>query len=149
MENLRELYQEVILEHNRKPRNFRKLEGADRVLEGFNPLCGDRYTFYMNLDGDTIREISFTGSGCAISKASASIMCQELEGRSVDEAEAKFRLFLDLVTGGSEPGTLEELGKIAVFGGVREFPMRVKCATLPWHTMKGALEGVEEAVSTE
>jgi nitrogen fixation NifU-like protein len=149
MEDLRELYQEVILEHNRTPRNFREMEGADRVLEGFNPLCGDRYTFYLNLDGDTIREVSFTGSGCAISKASASIMCQELEGRSVEEAEARFRQFLDLVTGESEAGTLEELGKIAVFGGVREFPMRVKCATLPWHTLKGALEGVEEAVTTE
>ena len=147
MAELRELYQELILEHSKNPRNFRVLEGADRSIEGFNPLCGDHFTVYLKLDGEKINDISFQGAGCAISKSSASVMTQVLKGKTREQAEALFQKFHDLVTGKSE--STEELGKLAVFSGVSEFPVRVKCATLAWHALHAALEGEQEAITTE
>lgn len=150
MSDLRDLYQDVILEHSKTPRNFRELPAANHKAEGFNPLCGDRFTVYVTLDGDAIRDISFQGSGCAISKASASMMTQSVKGKTMAEAEKIFERFHQMVTG-HEPagGDSAELGKLAVFSGVSEFPVRVKCATLAWHTMQAALEGKQDAVSTE
>ena len=148
MAGLRDLYQEVILEHSKVPRNYREIAGADHKAEGFNPLCGDRFTVYLHLDGETIRDISFQGSGCAISKASASMMTQTLKGKTRDEAEKLFGKFHDLVTGQAHPPE-SEMGKLAVFSGVSEFPARVKCATLAWHTLQAALAGQQDAVSTE
>ncbi len=149
MSDLRELYQEVILDHHKKPRNFRTLAGA-RHVEGFNPLCGDKLTVYVKLDGDVVRDISFQGSGCAISTASASMMTESLKGKTRTEAEALFKSFHELVTGQPlENPERPKLGKLAVFSGVREFPLRVKCATLAWHTFHAALEGQEITVSTE
>jgi nitrogen fixation NifU-like protein len=150
MSDLSELYQEVILDHNKRPRNFQILEGANRSAEGYNPLCGDQITVYLQLDGDTIRDISFQGAGCAISKASASMMTASLKGKTRAEAEALFEKFHRMVTGdhGAAPDPLE-LGKLAVFSGVSEFPVRVKCASLAWHTMRAALEGTGETISTE
>jgi nitrogen fixation NifU-like protein len=148
--DLRELYQEVILDHNRRPRNFGPLEGANRTAEGHNPLCGDHITVFLKLQDDAIQEIGFQGSGCAISKASASLMTQSLKGKTRAEAEALFGRFHELVTGQTDPeADPEALGKLAVFGGVVEFPMRVKCASLAWHTMRAALEGSDEPVTTE
>ncbi|HZR32276.1 MAG TPA: SUF system NifU family Fe-S cluster assembly protein [Terriglobales bacterium] len=150
MADLRDLYQEVILEHSKQPRNFRELTGAERKAEGYNPLCGDHFTVYLNMDGDAIRDIAFQGSGCAISKASASMMTQSLKGKTRAEADKIFHRFHDLVTGQTHPnGDQPELGKLAVFSGVHEFPARVKCATLAWHTLNAALEGTQEPVSTE
>jgi len=151
MNEIRELYQEVILDHNKQPRNFRVMETPDSSLEGFNPLCGDHYTFYLKFDGDTISDVSFQGSGCAISKASASMMSSIIKGKSKAEADHLFQLFLDIVTGKIDPMEhLDELDKLAAFAGVSEFPMRVKCATLPWHTLHGAIRGSTEAsVSAE
>lgn len=152
MSELRELYQQVILDHNRNPRNFGVLEGADRHKEGFNPLCGDHLHVYLNVDpDDRITDIHFDGSGCAISKASASLMTQLLKGKKAEEARAAFEQFHDLVMSDVEtPVDLEAAGKLAVFAGVREFPMRVKCATLAWHTMKSALDDeVDSHVTTE
>jgi nitrogen fixation protein NifU and related proteins len=150
MPELRDLYQEVILEHSKAPRNFRQLQNANHHAEGFNPLCGDRLTVYVDLEGDAIRDISFQGSGCAISKASASMMTQSVKGRTKREADALFESFRRLVTGQSSPGSDQpELGKLTVFSGVSEYPMRVKCATLAWHTLRAALQGEQEAVSTE
>ena len=146
MSELRDLYQEVILEHSRHPRNYRAMESASHRVEGFNPLCGDRFTIYLDLQDGAIRDVSFQGSGCAISKASASMMTQTLKGKSAREAEELFNKFHDLVTG---QGSTEDLGKLAVFAGVSEFPVRVKCATLSWHALRAALQGKEEAVSTE
>ncbi len=149
MSDLRELYQEVILDHHRKPRNFGPLDNANRKSEGFNPLCGDRVTIYALVDGDVISDLKFEGSGCAICMASASVMTSTVIGKTVAEAEAWFGKFHDLVTGDpDETPKTEGLGKIAVFFGVREFPVRVKCATLPWHTLKAALES-QDNVSTE
>ena len=149
MSDLRELYQEVILDHHKKPHNFRKQENA-RHVEGFNPLCGDKVTVYVKLDGDVIRDVSFEGSGCAISTASASMMTDSLKGKTRAEAEELFKRFHDVVTGKSPEDDEEKLGKLTVFSGVREFPVRVKCATLPWHTFHAALEGEEDrTVSTE
>jgi nitrogen fixation protein NifU and related proteins len=149
MADLRELYQDVILEHSKSPRNFRELAPADHTAEGFNPLCGDRFTVYLAMDGDVIRDISFQGAGCAISKASASMMTQNLKGKTKAEAEKVFERFHGLVTGRAPGGDAEaELGKLAVFSGVSEFPVRVKCATLAWHTLRAALEG-ETEVTTE
>jgi nitrogen fixation NifU-like protein len=150
MSDLRELYQEVILDHNKRPRNFQKLEGANRTAEGYNPLCGDQITVYLRLEDGVIRDISFQGSGCAISKASASLMTAALKGKTKAEAEDLFETFHTMLT--SDLGvTFDplEVGKLAAFSGVREFPVRVKCATLPWHTLHAALEGKGEAVSTE
>jgi nitrogen fixation NifU-like protein len=150
MDELRELYQETILDHHKRPRNFKKLEGANRSSEGYNPLCGDRITVYVLLEGDTVKDVAFEGSGCAICTASASVMTETVKGKTVDEIESLFGKFRDLVTGDpSETPSTEGLGKMAVFFGVREFPVRVKCATLAWHTMRAALEGKSDTVSTE
>ena len=148
MADLRELYQEVILEHSKSPRNYRELPSANRKAEGYNPLCGDHFTLYVNVEGDSIRDITFQGSGCAISKASASMMTQSVKGKSKEEAKELFENFHSLVTGQMN-GNKAELGKLAVFSGVSEFPVRVKCATLAWHTLNAALEGKQETVSTE
>jgi nitrogen fixation protein NifU and related proteins len=136
--DLRALYQEVILDHNRQPRNFGRLPEADHSAEGSNPLCGDRVQVFLKLADDRIEQISFEGAGCAISTASASLMTEALAGKTLEEARALFDQFHHLLTEG-EPGDPEALGKLAVFSGVREFPMRVKCATLAWHTLKSAL----------
>jgi len=148
MSELRELYQELILEHSKKPRNFRALESANHKAEGYNPLCGDHFTVYLELQDGAIKDIGFQGSGCAISKASASMMTQSLKGKTAAEAEELFTKFHDVVTGHAVGGE-EKLGKLAVFSGVSEFPLRVKCATLAWHTLRAALRGEQEAVSTE
>lgn len=149
MSDLRELYQQVILDHNKNPRNFKELTGANRRVEGYNPLCGDHYTFFLNFEGEVIREITFTGSGCAISKASASVMSSTVKGKSKGEATDLFDTFHRLVTGDSSGLEAAELGRLAAFSGVSEFPARVKCATLAWHTLKTALDGQQESVSTE
>ena len=148
MADLRDLYQEVILEHSKAPRNYRELPNANQKAEGYNPLCGDHFTVYLELDGDSIRDITFQGSGCAISKASASMMTQSLKGKSREEAEKLFEQFHKLVTRGAN-GNVDELGKLAVFSGVSEFPVRVKCATLAWHTLQAALQKRQQPVSTE
>jgi len=145
MSELRELYQEMILDHGKRPRNFRAQDGADEAA-GHNPLCGDRMTVYVRVDGDTIEDVSFEGAGCAISTASASIMTQALRGKTTAEAEALFQRFHDLV---AADGNDEGIGKLAVFKGVRAFPMRVKCATLAWHTLRAALDQQDEEVTTE
>ncbi len=147
MPDLRALYQEMILDHNKNPRNFRVMEDADRQVEGYNPLCGDRYTIYVKLEDGTIADVSFTGSGCAISKASASMMSGLVKGKTIGEAEELFALFHDLVMGKSAKG--HDLGKLEVFAGVSEYPARVKCASLAWHTLKNALESKNETVTTE
>lgn len=150
MADLRDLYQEVILEHSKQPRNYRALGDADHKAEGYNPLCGDHFTVYLKMDGEKIQDVSFQGSGCAISKASASMMTQSVKGKTLEEAEKIFQQFHQLVTGrAAGNGSQEELGKLAVFSGVSEFPVRVKCATLAWHTLHAALEGQQEPVSTE
>lgn len=148
MAELRDLYQEVILEHSKAPRNFRRLEEG-RHAEGFNPLCGDRFTVFLKIDNDVVTDISFQGSGCAISKASASMMTQAVKGKSKAEAEKLFDVFHKLVTTGESNGDQSALGKLEVFSGVSEFPVRVKCATLAWHTLKAALEGKQASISTE
>jgi len=148
--DLRDLYQEVILDHGRRPRNFRVLADPDRRTEGYNPLCGDRLTLYLRLDGDVIREAAFQGSGCAISTASASLLTETVVGKRTAEAEEIFRAFHALLTGAERgEGKPVSLGKLEVFSGVGEFPARVKCATLPWHTLHAALERREEPVTTE
>jgi nitrogen fixation NifU-like protein len=150
MGELSELYQEVILEHSKAPRNYRRLDSANRQAEGYNPLCGDRCTVYIDYEGDAIREISFQGSGCAISKSSASMMTQMLKGKTKEEAVKLFEQFHELVTGDEDAlAHADDLGKLKVFAGVSKFPARVKCATLAWHTLQSALEGKKEAVSTE
>ena len=152
MSELTELYQQVILDHNKKPRNFRKLETANHSAEGFNPLCGDHLTVYLNLEEGAVKEISFEGSGCAISKAAASMMTQALKGQSKQQAETLFKEFHGMVAGDDEISEEENgsdgLGNLRVFSGVREFPVRVKCATLPWHTMHAALNN-QQLISTE
>lgn len=148
--DLRELYQEVILDHSKRPRNFHGMPEANRRANGYNPLCGDRVTVSLHVEGDVVRDVSFEGSGCSISTASASMMTDAVKGKTVAEAKTLFARFHDLVT--ADPSKVAiasaELGKLAVFAGVHEFPMRVKCASLPWHTMKAALEGGDR-VSTE
>jgi nitrogen fixation NifU-like protein len=149
MSELTDLYQEVILDHNRRPRNFRTIDEATRKQEGYNPLCGDRLTLYVRLEGDVIEDVAFQGVGCAISKASASLMTDALKGKTIDEARALFDQFHDMVT--SSPETpAPDLGKLSVLSGVREFPTRVKCASLAWHTLKAAVaEDAAGPVSTE
>ncbi len=149
MSELRELYQEVILDHNRKPRNFGRLDGANRTAEGYNPLCGDQVRIYLDVEAGVIRDIRFEGSGCAISKAAASMMTASLKGKTVGEADQLFGRFHDMLTAAGNGGAAAELGKLAVFSGVCEFPSRIKCATLPWHTVRAALAGKDEPVSTE
>lgn len=147
MADLSGLYQEVILDHSKRPRNFRVLEDATTHADGYNPLCGDRLTLYLRMNGDQIGDIAFKGSGCAISTASASILTETLKGKTRAQAEGLFERFHGLVTGNSNGGGAE-LGKLAVFSGVSEFPARVKCATLAWHTLKSALAGdAQEATS--
>src|SRR5918999_3436554 len=149
MSELSELYQQVILDHNKKPRNFQKLENANRVSEGFNPLCGDQLTVYMLMDEGVVRDLSFVGTGCAISKAAASMMTQAVKGKTREEAQTLFGEFHRMVTGAlDEEAEPHHLGRLTIFAGVRDFPARVKCASLPWHTMKAALEG-EETTTTE
>jgi nitrogen fixation NifU-like protein len=153
MSELRELYQETILDHNKSPRNFRKMEDATRQVEGYNPLCGDHYTVYVKLQDNVIADVAFEGAGCAISKASASVMTAVLKGKTRAEAEQLFLDFHKLVKGEIDPaGNLDHLGKLAAFAGVSEFPARVKCASLAWHTLRTALESKSDeptAVSTE
>jgi len=149
MPELRELYQELILDHSKKPRNYREMPNANRKVEGFNPLCGDHFTVYLDLENDIVRDVSFQGSGCALSKASASMMTQALKGKTKADAEQLFERFHDMVTGKFPGADPEQLGKLAVFSGVSEFPIRVKCASLAWHAMKAALEGEAEQISTE
>lgn len=148
MADLKGLYQEVILDHSKRPHNFRVIEDATSHADGYNPLCGDRLTLYMRMEGDQIRDVAFKGSGCAISTASASILTEALKGKTRAQAEGLFEVFHDLVTGKGSVGE-SGLGKLAVFSGVSEFPARVKCATLAWHTMKSALAGDQQPVSTE
>lgn len=150
MNDTRDLYQEFILDHHKKPRNYGHLDGANRESEGYNPLCGDRITIYLLVDGDTIKDVAWEGSGCAICTASASVMTEVLKGKKVENAEDLFGKFHDLVTGDPEKTPdIEGLGKLAVFFGVREFPVRVKCATLPWHTLQAAIRGKDKAATTE
>jgi len=153
MPDLRELYQELIVDHSKRPRNFGKLPGANRQATGYNPLCGDKLTVYLKMKDDVVEDARFEGAGCAISTASASLMTEKSKGKTSEEAEELFGLFHSLVTGAdsaADPAQLEkQLGKLAVFSGVSEFPIRVKCATLPWHTFLAALRGAEEVVSTE
>ncbi len=149
MSELSDLYQEVILEHNKNPRNFREISDADQYADGKNPLCGDALRVYVAMDGDTITDVAFKGSGCAISKASASMMTQSVKGKTREEAEHIFEEFHNMVTGELDIETDEnDLGKLKIFSGVLEFPARVKCASLSWHTLNAALKG-DTAVSTE
>jgi nitrogen fixation NifU-like protein len=150
MADLRDLYQEVILDHNKRPRNFHKLADANRTAEGYNPLCGDQCTIYLRVEDGVIRDISFQGSGCAISKASASVMTGSVKGKAAAEAEGLFEKVHTMLTGEHKTeADLEGLGKLAVLSGVWEFPARVKCASLAWHTLLAALKGERAAVSTE
>ena len=150
MADLNELYQSVILDHNRSPRNFREIEGTQHHADGHNPLCGDRLTVWVELDGDIITDTSFKGDGCAISKASASLMTQAVKGKTVEEAQSMFASFKDLVTGQATPqASKDTLGKLILFAGVSEFPVRVKCASLSWHTLNAALQDSHETVKTE
>lgn len=150
MSDLRELYQQVILDHNKNPRNYHEMPDSTSHVEGYNPLCGDHYTVFLKLDeSGTINDVSFTGSGCAISKASASVMSSTLKGKSKDEADRLFDTFHKLVTGDQSGLSAADLGRLAAFSGVSEFPARVKCATLAWHTLRTALEGKQERVTTE
>jgi nitrogen fixation NifU-like protein len=150
LSDLRELYQEVILDHNKRPRNFRVPDPVNRKAEGYNPLCGDKITVFLFVEGDVIKDLGFQGTGCAISKASASMMTDALKGRTLPEADAFFERFHTMLT---TPATsevdMEALGKLAVLSGVREYPMRVKCASLAWHTLKAAMQAEHDVVSTE
>ena len=149
MFDLKDLYQEVIVDHNRSPRNFGELDPPRKALEGFNPLCGDRLTLYLNLDGEQISDIKFSGSGCAISIASASLMTEGVKGKSLQEAETVFADFHELLTGADAQIDLTRMGKLAVLAGVRDYPSRVKCATLCWHTLNALMAGYDAPVSTE
>ncbi len=150
MNELRALYQEVILDHNKSPRNFRAMADATSVVDGHNPLCGDHYTIYLKVVDDVVKEVSFQGSGCAISKASASLMSTVMKGKTKAEAETLFQQFHRLVTGEPDPkANSEEFGRLNAFAGVSEFPARVKCAILAWHTVHSALQGINEPISTE
>ncbi len=149
MFDLKDLYQEVIVDHNRSPRNFGKLDDADTTLEGFNPLCGDRLTIYLKTENHIISDIRFDGSGCAISVASASLMTDAMKGKSVEEAQIIFDQFHGMVTDDSHEVDFDKLGKLAALAGVKEYPSRIKCATLCWHTLNSALSGDKQAVSTE
>ena len=150
MTDLYELYQDLILDHNRRPRNFGVLDAADREAHGYNPLCGDRITVFLKVENDVIADISFEGSGCAISTASASLMTESLKGKTLEDAKAIFKKFHGLVTeGNGESNDFEGLGKLAVFSGVCQYPARVKCATLAWHTVNAAMDNRHEEVKTE
>lgn len=150
MSDLRALYQEVILDHSKRPHNFRPMPDSNRTAQGYNPLCGDKVTLFVKLDGDRIADVSFQGSGCAISTASASLLTETVKGKTLAEVELIFAVFHDLVTGKAKTdGKGPALGKLAVFSGVSEFPVRVKCATLVWHTLRSALQGAESVATTE
>ena len=151
MSELRELYQEVILDHSRHPRNLHELPGANRSAEGFNPLCGDKATVYLKIEDGVVKDASFVGRGCSISTASASMMTDIVKGKRLEEVEDLFRRFHGLITARADEARSADprLGKLAVFAGVCEFPVRVKCATLAWHTLKAALAGQDKPVSTE
>jgi nitrogen fixation NifU-like protein len=149
MADLRDIYQEVILEHAKSPRNYRTVASPSHKAEGFNPLCGDRCTIYLTLQGDVIEDIAFQGNGCAISRASASMLTQSLKGKTTAEAEKLFGTFHGMVTGQKPDDDRASLGKLEVFAGVSEFPTRVKCATLAWHTFEAALHGDQVPVTTE
>ena len=150
MSELQELYQEILIDHNNRPRNFRKLEGANHSSEGYNPLCGDRITIYLRVEDDVIADVGFQGSGCAISRASASMMSESVKGKSTAEAEDVFKLFHRMITQQPDSDSdFADLGDLEILSGVSEFPVRIKCATLSWHTLRAALEGGEETASTE
>jgi nitrogen fixation NifU-like protein len=149
MSDLRDLYQELILDHNRRPRNFGRLDAANRSAEGYNPLCGDKVTVYLKMENDSVKDVRFEGAGCAISKASASVMTESVKGMSRSQVEALFKKFHELVTGRPTADGAEGLGKLAAFSGVAEYPTRVKCATLAWHTLRAALSGADKTISTE
>ncbi len=152
MNDLRDIYQEVILDHYRKPRNFHSLEGANQEASGHNPLCGDRVSVFLEIEGDSVKDVSFQGAGCAISTASASLMTEAVKGRTLAEVQALFESFHDMMTSDSDHDDGADLGKLEVLSGVRQIPIRVKCATLAWHTLKAALESDAngaEPVSTE
>jgi nitrogen fixation NifU-like protein len=149
MATLSNLYQDLILDHNRAPQNYRRMEGANRRVEGNNPLCGDRLTVWLQLDGDVIKDAAFQGSGCAISKASASLMTGAVKGKTRTEAADLFERFQRLVTGTLPPAEAEPLGKLMAFSGLSQYPMRVKCASLSWHAMRAALDQPNTRVSTE
>jgi nitrogen fixation NifU-like protein len=148
MSDLRDLYQEMILDHGKRPRNHHPLDDADHRADGHNPLCGDKITVFLKLDGDTVKEVTFSGSGCAISQASASMMTEAMVGKTLAEARELFGTFHSLVTGAGAADD-EALGKLVVFSGVRDFPVRVKCASIAWHTMQAALKQEDEAITTE
>ena len=148
-EDLRDLYQEVIFDHNRNPRNFRIIDEPSRRVDGFNPLCGDKLTLFLKIEDQVITDASFQGSGCAISTASVSLMTEIIKGKTETEADALFKQFHEMTTGKTEAINLEAIGKLAVLAGVREYPARVKCATLAWHTLDAALKNQQQAVSTE
>ena len=149
MSDLRALYQELILDHSRRPRNFGRLAAATHEGEGFNPLCGDKVTLFIQVDGERVRDVSFEGAGCAISTSSASLLTEAIKGKTVEEARALFTAVRALMTGNDGEKADDRLGKLRVFEGVRQFPLRVKCATLAWHTMSSALEGTGEVTRTE
>lgn len=149
MASLSGLYQDLILDHNRAPQNFRRMEDANRRVEGINPLCGDRFTVWLRMENGVIEDAAFQGSGCAISKASASLMTSAVKGKTREQAEALFDRFRRLVTGAMEQTEAESLGKLAAFSGLSEFPIRVKCASLSWHALKAALNEPDTVVSTE
>lgn len=149
MATLSSLYQDLILDHNRAPQNFRRMEDANRRVEGINPLCGDRLTVWLRMEDGVIKDVTFEGSGCAISKASASLMTSAVKGKTREEAEVLFDRFRRLVTGGMDRAEAESLGKLAAFSGLSEFPIRVKCASLSWHALKAALNEPDTVVSTE
>lgn len=149
MFDLKDLYQEVIVDHNRSPRNFGELKDADRTIEGYNPLCGDKLNLYIKFDGEHISDVKFDGSGCAISVASASLMTEAMKGKTKTDAEHIFNDFHELLTARDMPADVEKLDKLAALAGVRDYPTRIKCATLCWHTLHSALEGKEEPVTTE
>lgn len=149
MANLEALYQEVILDHNRKPRNFREIEDADRRIEGRNPLCGDEITLWVKLDGDRVADVSFMGKGCAVSKSSASLMTSTVRGKTVAETRQIYDRFHAMITGKLGEGEREKMGSLAALGGVARFPIRVKCASLAWHALRSALDGQGDSVSTE
>ena len=149
MSDLSELYQEILLEHNSKPRNFRKLEQATQSAEGYNPLCGDKITLYLSLEDGIIADVAFQGSGCAISRASASMLTQSIKGQTVETAQEIFEAFHQMLTEPDAELDYEVLGDLETLSGVVAFPTRIKCAVLAWHTMQAALDGQSEAVSTE
>lgn len=148
LDELRDLYQEVVFDHNRNPRNFRVMEDANRAVDGFNPLCGDKITLYLKIENGVVADVSFQGQGCAISTASASLMTEIVKGKTEAEAEHLFETFHRITTGQDDAVSLEELGKLAVLAGVRAYPARVKCATLAWHSLQAALKN-QTSVTTE